>query len=105
MFNDAVLRPILAPYGLKAEKAKIVSCEQEFGSVGIDAVYELMFLHDMSRHSALTEIAKLLNEPVFEPHVPSKPKKRKPKKRPEGVKFGEDHLRKLWGYVRLQQRK
>jgi hypothetical protein len=54
---------ILAPHRLVLIDGgtRVKSMDFEFGTVGIEAVYEMMFLHDVSREQALKDIAMLLN--------------------------------------------
>lgn len=72
---------ILAPHRLELTDGgmRVKSMDFEFGTVGIEAVYEMMFLHNVSRDQALIDIAMLLN--VASPEKkPDKLKKVKLKK-------------------------
>ena len=63
---------ILAPYKLQLTDGgtRVKSTEIEFGTVGIEAIYEMMFLHQVPRDQALQDVSTLLN-------VMKKPKKKK----------------------------
>jgi len=63
MLDAAIVNSIIAPYDLElTEKGlKVKSAKYEFGTVGLMAIYELMFIHELSRDAALTQISKLLN--------------------------------------------
>lgn len=54
---------ILAPHRLELTDGgvRVKSMDFEFGTVGMEAIYEMMFLHDVSRDQALKDIAMLLN--------------------------------------------
>lgn len=54
---------ILAPYKLQLTDGgtRVKSTEVEFGTVGIEAIYEMMFLHQVPRNQALQDISSLLN--------------------------------------------
>jgi hypothetical protein len=71
-----ILVPILKPYGLKPEDGKVVSATEIYGSVSMDVVYELMFLHGYTRHDALVKISALLNEPTIKPKKKKRPAKK-----------------------------
>lgn len=59
---DAVNK-LLTPHGLVLTDGgtRVKSTQFEFGTVGMEAIYEMMFLHDVSREQALKDIAMLLN--------------------------------------------
>jgi len=75
----AQVNTILAPYRLELTDngTRIRSMDFEFGTVGIEAVYEMMFLHQVTREQALQDVAMLLNT--------ASPKKKKPKKKVKSV--------------------
>ncbi len=54
---------ILAPHRLELTDngTRVKSMDFEFGTVGMEAVYEMMFLHEVPREDALKDIAMLLN--------------------------------------------
>lgn len=54
---------ILAPHRLELTDngTRVKSMDFEFGTVGIEAIYEMMFLHEVPREQALKDIAMLLN--------------------------------------------
>ena len=54
---------ILAPHKLQLTDGgtRVKSTEIEFGTVGIEAVYEMMFLHNVPREQALQDVSSLLN--------------------------------------------
>jgi hypothetical protein len=54
---------ILAPHRLELTDGgvRVKSMDFEFGTVGVEAIYEMMFLHEIPREEALKDIAMLLN--------------------------------------------
>ena len=54
---------ILAPHRLELADGgvRVKSMDFEFGTVGIESIYEMMFIHDVPREKALEDIAMLLN--------------------------------------------
>lgn len=75
MLPTEAVNTILAPFRLELTDngARVKSMDHEFGTVGIEAVYEMMFLHDVPRQQALEDIALVLNV--------SGPKKTLPRKK------------------------
>lgn len=65
---------ILAPYRLELTDngTRVKSMDHEFGTVGIEAVYEMMFLHDVPRQQALEDIALVLNVSSLKKTLPRK---------------------------------
>ena len=63
MLTPQIVNSILAPYDLELTDGgmRVKSMKYEFGTVGMEAIYEGMFLHNLSRDKALTDIAMLLN--------------------------------------------
>ena len=54
---------ILAPHRLELTDggARVKSMDFEFGTVGVESIYEMMFLHEVPREQALKDISMLLN--------------------------------------------
>lgn len=71
---------ILSPYGLELTEngTRVKSKKFEFGTVSIEIIYEMMFIHDVPRDQALKDIAMLLN--VSKPSDKYDPKTVKKKK-------------------------
>lgn len=77
--NDKV-DAILAPYKLQLTDGgtRVKSTEIEFGTVGIEAIYEMMFLHEVSRDQALKDVSALLNSMKTPDPLPVKSRRKRP---------------------------
>lgn len=73
---------LIAPYGLELvdNGTRIRSTQFEFGTLSIETIYEMMFLHNVPRDQALKDVALLLN--VGKPeHQKKKIEEKKPLKK------------------------
>ena len=61
MTNEERINVLLEPYKLVLKNGIVSSSSNPDGTVGMMAIYDLMFLHNMNRHQALNEISRLLN--------------------------------------------
>lgn len=82
----AEVNAILAPYRLELTDngVRVKSMDFEFGTVGVESIYEMMFLHGVSREQALQDVAMLLN--VASPSKKSEPPKNSPPKKTRAKK-------------------
>ena len=64
MLDASIVNSIVAPYDLEVTERglKVKSVKFEFGTVNLETIYEMMFIHNLSRDAALLKISKLLNE-------------------------------------------
>lgn len=63
MLDAPIVNSILAPYDLELTTGGLRTKSMKFayGTVGMEAIYEMMFIHNLSRDEALIKISKLLN--------------------------------------------
>jgi hypothetical protein len=72
MITENMINVVVAPFGLICKEGRLHNIDGRDGSVAIDSIYEMMFLHNVTRKTALTQIAGLLEAVV----TPTKTKKK-----------------------------
>lgn len=74
MLPTEAVNTILAPFRLELidNGTRVKSMDHEFGTVGIEAIYEMMFIHNVPRQQALEDVSLLLNVATPKKSLPKK---------------------------------